>query len=63
MKVLTARVFVQNFFRYIERIDQLTTIAEARRDKILQEIDRRRAPLAQALRERYMKLRRRFQNN
>jgi hypothetical protein len=37
-------------FDYIERIDRLTTVAEARRNASLREIDRRRALLGEALR-------------
>ena len=36
----------------IERIDRCITIAEGRRDRILREIDRRRAAFAQALRDK-----------
>jgi len=50
MEVLTAQVFVRKL-KQIESIDQLTTIAERRLDMILREIDRRRAPFAQVVRE------------
>ena len=46
-----ARAFMANF-EYIERIDRCITIAEGRRDRILREIDRRRAAFAQALRDK-----------
>jgi hypothetical protein len=47
------RVTVASFmdsFEKIEGLDRLTAIAEARRNAILREIDRRRAAFAQALR-------------
>ena len=39
-------------FEKIEGLDRLTAIAEARRNAILREIDRRRAAFAQAFRDK-----------
>jgi hypothetical protein len=51
MDAVFAKAFVSNF-DHIERIDRLATIAEARRNAILREIDRHRASFAHALHEK-----------
>jgi hypothetical protein len=46
---LAAQAFIEKL-QYVERINQMTALAEARRNSILREIDRRRAMFAKTLR-------------